>query len=80
MMALRGRIVLPAGAEEHIDLLANVDSAVGFSERVDNLKHPRIDALGVIAGQRFLRDDVGLDAHEAQGVLLAGLAARDGLG
>ena len=55
------------GLQVDVHLLADVDVDRPFvGQLVDDLQHAVIDALGVVAGQALLGDDVWLDVDELQ--------------
>ena len=50
-----------------VHLLADVERDRGLlRERVEDLKHPGVDALGVRAGEALLGDDIGLDVEKRE--------------
>ena len=55
---------------KHIHLLAHEDWQVASRKTKDHLDHPRIDALGAVAGERFLR-------HHVRFEMLEGKRSRD---
>jgi hypothetical protein len=55
----------------NVELLADEQSSVGIVHGVDHLQHLRIDALGVVTGQRLIAHDLrsGIDGRGSAVVL-----------
>lgn len=63
---------------EYIHLLTCEDRQIAMHYAIDNLEHPRVNALGAVAGKRFFGNYIRLEAYEFQGCVNLAVAAQKG--
>src|SRR5712691_2949616 len=61
--------------DEHVELLPHEQRHVVSFDAINDLEHARVDSLGAVARQRSFWQGEGLEAHELQRRLQAGVAA-----
>ena len=56
-----------SAVDEDVHLLADVNGKIRIFEPENHLQYAGVDAFGAFTGERFFREDVGIDSDELEG-------------